>query len=124
MDTVIEKGAKLEEGFGEKVQQAAVRYLQARGYEIVARNWWSKMGVVPVIARDSDGTLVFVDIIGRGADDPNPPDEDNSACNRNAWERKAIAYMLESDEWNDQDAVRFDVIVITVCAPHLSLIHI
>lgn len=44
--------------FGEN---EACRYLMAKGYEIIARNYRSRYGEIDIIARQ-DGTVVFVEV--------------------------------------------------------------
>jgi len=42
-------------------ERAAVAYLRARGYRIVATNWRTRFGEIDVVAEQA-GTLVFVEV--------------------------------------------------------------
>lgn len=45
---------------GEKEQEAC-RYLEGKGYEIVATNYWCRYAEIDIVARDG-ATLVFVEV--------------------------------------------------------------
>ena len=47
---------------GERGEDRAARALRARGYRIVDRNFRCKAGELDLVARDRDGTLVFVEV--------------------------------------------------------------
>jgi putative endonuclease len=47
---------------GASAEDSAVDYLTAAGYEILDRNFRLRMGEIDCIARDRDGTLVFVEV--------------------------------------------------------------
>ena len=46
---------------GARGEQAAAEYLEALGYEILVRNWRSRLGELDLVARD-DKTVVFVEV--------------------------------------------------------------
>lgn len=50
--------------FGKTGEDLAVRELERRGYEIVARRWRQRRGEIDIIARDG-ATLVFVEVKAR-----------------------------------------------------------
>ena len=47
---------------GVRGEQAAARYLAARGWEILERNWRCPYGEADIVARDVDGTIVLVEV--------------------------------------------------------------
>ncbi len=47
---------------GDQAEDSAARYLRSVGYEIRARNFSVVGGEVDIIARDPDGTVVFVEV--------------------------------------------------------------
>lgn len=47
---------------GAQAEDAAVEYLTAKGFGIVQRNFQTRNGEIDIIARDTDGTLVFVEV--------------------------------------------------------------
>lgn len=64
--------------FGNWGEDAAVRYLKTRGYEILDRNYRSSWGEIDIIARQRD-VLAFV----CGSEDPAQPEIRPSGCGRN-----------------------------------------
>jgi putative endonuclease len=51
----------VSKGKGNAGEETAVRYLEGKGYSIVARNWRGRRGEVDIIARDAEN-LVFVEV--------------------------------------------------------------
>ncbi|MBN1577878.1 MAG: YraN family protein [Chitinispirillaceae bacterium] len=47
---------------GDRGENQAVEYLLGRGYSIVCRKYQSRRGEIDCIARDPDGTLVFIEV--------------------------------------------------------------
>jgi len=47
---------------GASGEDAAIEYLLSKGFEILTRNFRVKVGEIDCIARDKDGTLVFVEV--------------------------------------------------------------
>jgi putative endonuclease len=47
---------------GASGEDIAVEYLLSKGYEIISRNYRARRGEIDCVARDSDGTLVFVEV--------------------------------------------------------------
>lgn len=47
---------------GDRGEDIAVEYLIKKGFEIVCRKYQSRRGEIDCIARDTDGTLVFVEV--------------------------------------------------------------
>ena len=47
---------------GNKAEEQAAKYLEEKGYKILARNFSSPMGEVDIIAQDKQKTLVFVEV--------------------------------------------------------------
>jgi putative endonuclease len=56
---VVETNQRAKGRLGE---DAAAEYLVGQGYTIVARNYQSKQGEIDIIARDSTGVHVFVEV--------------------------------------------------------------
>ncbi len=53
---------------GEEAEDVATRYLQSKGYKIVARNWRCRWGELD-IATEYDGRLVIVEVKSARSDD-------------------------------------------------------
>ena len=47
---------------GNRGEDTAVEYLLTHGFEIVCRKYQSRRGEIDCIARDTDGTLVFIEV--------------------------------------------------------------
>lgn len=47
---------------GDRGEDVAVEYLITQGFEIVCRKYQSRRGEIDCIARDTDGTLVFIEV--------------------------------------------------------------
>jgi putative endonuclease len=47
---------------GASAETVAADYLVSKGYSIICRNYRKKIGEIDCIARDSDGTTVFVEV--------------------------------------------------------------
>lgn len=101
---------------------AAARFLQSNGYEILERDWSCKFGSTDIIARQDDGTIAFLDVLTRMGIDEEMPDEDNGPEERHKAERITMAYMVQAD-WTAETAVRFDHICICVADDNRALLR-
>lgn len=108
---------------GKKGEEAAVRYLKSRGYEIIKRNWFCRFGEADIIARDPEGTLCFVEVKTRQSLEAGLPEEAITRNKQSRYERIALCYMMVTDDWDDNSSVRFDAIAICVTAPHRALLR-
>lgn len=108
---------------GKKGEDAAVRYLRMRGYTIVKRNWFCRFGEADIIARDPEGTLCFIEVKTRQSVEAGLPEEAVTAEKQRRYERIALCYMMATDDWDDDDCIRFDAIGICVTAPHRALLR-
>lgn len=108
---------------GRKGEEAAVRYLKSRGYAIVKRNWFCRFGEADIIARDPEGTLCFIEVKTRQSVEAGLPEEAIRRSKQSRYERIALCYMMVTDDWDDNDSVRFDAIAICVTAPHRAMLR-
>ena len=108
---------------GRKGEEAAVRYLKSRGYAIVKRNWFCHFGEADIIARDPEGTLCFIEVKTRQSVEAGLPEEAITRSKQSRYERIALCYMMVTDDWDDNDSVRFDAIAICVTAPHRAMLR-
>lgn len=90
-----------------RAKQAAARYLEFKGYEIVDKDWPCEAGIVDIVAYDVDGTLAFVNVRTShdGFQDPGC-----EAAKRRLFEAVALAYLGEHDVVDTQ--VRYDDICL------------
>lgn len=105
---------------GRRGENAAVRFLDRRGYEIVERNWTCSAGEADIIARD-DETLVFIEVKTRSNTDKGFPSEAVNAAKRRRYEGIAAQFLQGYDVVDV--AVRFDVVSIVVVAVDRALIR-
>lgn len=108
---------------GRKGEEAACRYLQLRGYEILERNWTCRFGEADVIARDPEGVLCFIEVKTRRGVNAGLPEEAITKEKQSRYERIASCFLMDFDDWEDNDPVRFDAIGICVIAPHRALLR-
>lgn len=108
---------------GRKGEDAAERYLLARGYEVLERNWTCAFGEADIIAREQDGTLCFIEVKTRKSVEAGLPEESITREKQKRYERIALCYLMEYDDWEDNEPVRFDAIGICVTAPHRALLR-
>lgn len=122
-ETTEEEETLSPKELGMKGEEAAARYLELRGYEILHRNWTCRFGEADIIARDDDGTLCFIEVKTRRGIDAGLPEDAITPKKQARYERIALCYLMDDDEWKDNDPVRFDAIGICVSAPHRALLR-
>ena len=98
---------------GARGEDAAVRALTSKGYEILERNWKCRYGEADIIALDGSGTIVFVEVKTRRSINAGLPEEAISKAKRRRYENIALEYLSHGD-WDDGTPVRFDAICICV----------
>ena len=105
---------------GRRGENAAARFLDRRGYEILERNWECAAGEADIIARDGD-VLVFVEVKTRSSTEKGLPAEAVDEAKRKRYGRIASLY-VKNYEVPDV-SVRFDVVSLLVIAPDRVLMH-
>lgn len=100
---------------GNKSERLAARFLQARGYVILVRNWRSQLGEVDLIARKDD-SIIFVEV--RSRSDETTENAALSVDNAKQLKiaRTALSFLRQSHLLDC--LARFDVIAI--CWPGKS----
>ena len=93
---------------GHKEEDQACRYLQKKGYKIVARNWLSPFGEIDIIARDGD-TLTFVEVKARHGGNFVKAEEALTVAKRKRIIATARLYLSRMEI---QVPVRFDFVAI------------
>ena len=91
-------------GLYSRARDAAARYLELRGYEILDRDWPCDDGVIDIVCWDGE-TLVFAEV---QAEIGQFPDDGCIAHRRAQFEAMALSYLGEN-EYIDVP-VRFDVL--------------
>lgn len=93
---------------GEKI---AARYLQNRGYQIVERNYRTRLGEIDIIAKQGK-CLVFVEVKTRSDTLFGSPLESVTLSKQKQLSKVALEYICKHN-WQDRPA-RFDVVGVQV----------
>ncbi len=93
---------------GKEAENAALEYLTAKGYTLLARNWRSSYSEVDLVMRDGE-TLVFVEVKGRSAGNFDSPDEQITRNKGFALHRARDAWWDEHGKTSD---FRIDLVVV------------
>lgn len=105
---------------GKKGEDAAARYLELRGYDIVERNWECPAGEADIVAFEGD-TLVFVEVKTRTSFEKGFPSESVTPEKRARYEKIACWYLRDHDYV--EMPVRFDIMALLVVAPDRAVVR-
>ncbi len=97
-------------GLGRRGEDLAARYLVARGYELVARNWRCEVGELDLVARDGD-CLAFVEVRTRRGEMLGSPEESVTSAKQARLIALAEAYVQAYDWSGDW---RIDVVAVEI----------
>ncbi|MDP2755022.1 MAG: YraN family protein [Nitrospirota bacterium] len=93
---------------GSEGEDLAVRFLQKKGYRIIARNYKTPVGEIDIIARDGD-TIVFIEVKTRTDISFGYPFEAVNKRKRQKLKNLALLYLKRQGK---ESPVRFDVLSI------------
>ncbi|HMK55450.1 MAG TPA: YraN family protein [Dissulfurispiraceae bacterium] len=93
---------------GPEGEEAAVKYLKARGFKILHRNYKTPLGEADIVALDKD-TTVFVEVKARSSSRFGEPFEAVDSRKQERLRRIALFYQKRAGA---ESAIRFDVISI------------
>jgi putative endonuclease len=96
---------------GQLGEELAARFLEGRGFEILARNCRSRLGEIDLVARDGQ-VCVFVEVKTRSGPAADPPQAGVDARKQARLARLALAYLARA--WLTDLGCRFDVVAVTV----------
>jgi len=99
------------QGLGRRGEEVAARYLQARGYRIIARNLRTRLGELDLVALDGEA-VVFVEVKTRRTDRAGGGAEAVDAAKRRRLLRLARAFVAARG-LADRPC-RFDVVALAV----------
>jgi putative endonuclease len=105
-----------DQAAGRRGEDLAHRYLERRGFTVVARNWRPAegRGEIDLVAWEGD-RLVFVEVKARGGDEFGAPERNVDARKRDALARAARAYTRRAGvPW---ERVRFDLVSVVFRDP-------
>ena len=103
---------------GKRGEAFAARYLRERGAEIIAANVTYRVGEIDLIARESDGTIVFVEVKTRANSSYGVAEA--VTPQKLARLRKAAAQWLDGKPLSE---VRVDVIALVARGQGFALEH-
>lgn len=92
-------------------EDLAAQHLAAAGLEVLDRNWRCRAGELDVVAREPDGTLVFVEVKARSGTGFGEPAEAVSMVKARRIRRLACQW-LEDHGPTGAPELRFDVISV------------
>lgn len=95
---------------GARGEELAAGHLKANGYQILERNARSRGGEVDIVARDRDGTIVFVEVKTRSSLTFGLPQQAVTSRKQRQIAKGALTW-LSRNRSHDQ-AARFDVIAV------------
>ncbi len=105
---------------GRRGEQAAARFLERRGMEVLERNWVCSAGEADIIAHDGEA-IHFVEVKTRSNIAHGFPSEAVTPEKRSRYERIAAIY-LSRNEYVDVN-VLFDIISIVVTGPNRAFLR-
>ncbi len=106
---------------GRKGEDLAASYLRGLGWEIVERNYRTRLGEIDIVSRDRD-TLIFVEVKTRTNSDVARPDQSVTVRKQAKLRRLIEEYLVRHNQ--EQADVRFDVVGVTIGRRHPEFDHI
>ena len=106
---------------GRSGEDAAVTYLEARGYRILERNFRCKQGEIDIVA-ERGSAIVFCEVKTRRTDRWGQPSEAVDFRKQGRLRRLAAVWLSER-EVRSRD-IRFDVISVVAMGAELRLDHL
>jgi putative endonuclease len=95
---------------GKEGEETAVKILQEKGFSILERNYHFGKGEIDIIAEDTDGDLVFIEVKYRGTNNYGEPEYAITESKKKQIKKIASAYLYEKDI--SDKTCRFDVFCI------------
>lgn len=108
---------------GKESEQTAWRFLKAKGYHIVERNFRCGHGEIDLIVRKGD-LLVFVEVKGRSNTKFAPIEESVPLLKRKRLLRASRAYLSFPGRLEGINSVRFDCVLVNFSLDKPSIKHI
>ncbi|MHB8875457.1 MAG: YraN family protein [Myxococcaceae bacterium] len=107
--------------YGDEAENAAVRHLEAQGYQVRARNYTCRQGELDIVAEHRD-ILCFVEVRMRSTAAWGDPSHTVSFGKQRRVVKAALRYLFENRLHGK--AVRFDVISVLGRGPTAKVEHI
>ncbi|MEZ6122051.1 MAG: YraN family protein [Planctomycetaceae bacterium] len=94
---------------GDRGEQAAVRFLKARGFKILQQQYRNQFGEIDIVGRHA-GRIVFVEVKTRTSDERGLPSEAVDRRKQQQLTRLALVWLKKYGKLNQ--SARFDVVSI------------
>lgn len=110
------------QALGRYGEELAAQHLAAAGMVVLARNWRCPQGELDLVARDVDGTVVFVEVKTRSGTGFGEPAEAVGRVKARRLRVLACQWLLENRQAGAAE-LRFDVVGIVRrrgAAPHVT----
>jgi putative endonuclease len=109
--------------FGRSGEESAWKYLEAKGYELVGKNYrFQRAEIDLIVKKDSEQNLVFVEVKTRRNRKFGEPEEAITQRKIDQLCKSAEGFLLNYPEYNDY-IMRFDVISIMIEGKSESIKH-
>ena len=105
---------------GQRGEEAAAHFLEARGYKILERNFRCRAGEVDIIAEDK-GELVFVEVKARSSRQYGNPAEAVTPRKQAQVSKAALCYLGDK---HPNRAARFDVVAVQFYGDRVTAVEI
>ena len=106
---------------GRRGEEAAVAYLESRGYVVLERNWRHRQLELDVVCRDAD-TIIFVEVRTRGEGSLAAAGQTLDEAKMSKLRKAASHYLSENELWDSP--CRFDFVAVTAAGGELAIEHV
>lgn len=96
---------------GQIGEDEAVQHLKKNGYNILKRNYKSRLGEIDIIAEE-DGVLCFIEVKTRSSRDFGTPQDSITKTKRHKLSKLALGYLKQKRIMDSK--MRFDVVSILI----------
>ncbi len=96
---------------GRAAEESAASFLLEQGYQIIARNYRTRLGEIDLIAREN-GYLVFIEVRSRRHEGLGLPQETVDKSKQNRLRRLARQYLADHQQF--EALCRFDVVGVLI----------
>lgn len=103
-------------------EEVAKRYLEARGYRVLAQNYHVRGAELDLVARHGD-LLIFVEVRQRGSDRYGSAAESIGAAKQARLRRAALSYLM-THYGRDDVPLRFDAVLLSGKESDYTLEHL
>ncbi|GAB6157653.1 YraN family protein [Desulfotomaculum varum] len=108
---------------GKRGEDEACQLLRSLGWQILSRNYRCRMGELDIVASDTTGALVFVEVRSRTGVSHGVPEESVDYRKQNKLRKLAQQYLLAHPQPPDKPC-RFDVVAVYFNNNNKKIIHI